>query len=148
MQNQNGFTLIEMIVVIVVLGILSAVALPKFIDVQVDARRASIDGLQGAVQSANALAHAQALIDGATAATGSITMEGTAVALVYGYPSLAGIAAAVSTDGFTYAAGTGIFTITGYTGANCTVTYAQATSAGTPAVTTASTVIKDNTGCL
>jgi MSHA pilin protein MshA len=134
MRNEKGFTLIELVVVIVILGILAAVAVPKFVDMQIDARKSSLKGLLGTVKSASSLAHAQALVQGQTGATGSVTMEGSAVALDFGYPDLDGIAAAVNIDGFTYVAATGIFTLTG--GTNCTVTYEAAEDATTPPVIT------------
>ena len=56
-RKQKGFTLIELVMVIVILGILAAFALPRFADLGGDAREASIKGAQGAVKSASAIAH-------------------------------------------------------------------------------------------
>lgn len=135
MGNQKGFTLIELVVVIVILGILAAVAVPKFIAMQSDARIASINGLSGAIRSASSLAHAQALVKGFTAASGeTINMDGQPVDLVYGYPADAagGIDEAVNYEGFTFAGG--VFTL--QTG--CTVTYVDPASAGAaPTITVA-----------
>lgn len=58
MNNQKGFTLIELIVVIVILGILSAVAVPKFIDLKSDAELSSVNGVYGGVKSAASINHA------------------------------------------------------------------------------------------
>ncbi len=144
MRNQSGFTLIEMVVVIVILGILAAIAVPKFADIQDDARRATVEGLYGAVKSATALGHAQALAEGKTAASGeNMTMEGSTVDLVYGYPAATstGITAALSAEGFVIAYTTGTpptvtFTATGVAAGNvttCRATYTEATDASTPA---------------
>ena len=64
MRSNKGFTLIELVVVIVILGILAAVAAPKFMDLQSDARISALQGLQGAVKSAVNLTYAKGVVQG------------------------------------------------------------------------------------
>jgi len=84
--KQAGFTLIELVMVIVILGVLSAVALPKFVDIKSDAQQASVDGVAGALNSASSVNYAARK---ANATKGvPITTCGTAVnALTGGIPS-------------------------------------------------------------
>jgi MSHA pilin protein MshA len=104
-NKQSGFTLVELIVVIVVLGILAATALPKFVNVSQDARRASVQGVTGALRSAVSLVQAKYYAAGNTTAT-TVTMQDNStvtVAAGTGIPAgtAAGIGAALqSTEGF------------------------------------------------
>ena len=129
MRNaQKGFTLIELIVVIVILGILAAFALPRFADLDKEARRAVTEGLGGSVRAAAALAHGKLL---ATNATTAISMEGQTVSMVNKYPTTADIAdTIVDISGFseTSVAGARRFVAFGVTNANstsCMVEYTQ-----------------------
>ncbi|UAL45248.1 prepilin-type N-terminal cleavage/methylation domain-containing protein [Shewanella inventionis] len=63
-KQQRGFTLIELVVVIIILGILAVVAAPKFINLKSDAVIANLNGLQGALKSANTLVYSKAVLAG------------------------------------------------------------------------------------
>jgi len=135
-KSSAGFTLIELVVVITILGILAAFAIPRFANLEVEAREAAVQGLGGSVRSAATLAHSLSLATGAAVAD-PVTMEGTAVAMANRYPTLASIDdALLDTTGFTYDAATGVFTKDGATTpANCSVTYAQAAANSSPTIT-------------
>jgi len=105
MRNQKGFTLIELIIVIVVLGILAVTAAPQFINFSSDARTSTVKGLKGALQGASQTIYARAAIDNELGSTGSVNGVDT----VYGYPaaSQAGVVAAAQLEAITSAAGAG-----------------------------------------
>ena len=128
--KQQGFTLVELVVVLVVLGILAAVAIPKYVSYTTEARTAAMNGLAGAVRSSVALVQSRYVAVGNTAATTVSLADGTTVTTTAGtnggIPVLAagGIDAAVNQTGFTYTPATGRYDFASGVVANCFLTYA------------------------
>jgi MSHA pilin protein MshA len=138
----KGFTLIELVVVITILGILAAFAFPRFAALETEARIAVVEGLEGSIRSAATLAHSMELVGAA------VTMEGNAITMVNGYPSgiAAGIPATlVDYTGFTPAYTVGppaiaVFEKDGATTpANCSVSYTEPAAANNPPVISSTT---------
>jgi MSHA pilin protein MshA len=149
MKNQTrGFTLIELIVVILILGILAAIAAPKFIDLTGQARIAALNGLRAAVSSAATLANALTVAQGNTPGQ-PIVVEGTTVQMTNYYPSSGanGIDLAVRFDAATFATASPpamTFQVkTAPTPAFCAFLYTQAAFTTQPA--TVATAV--TTGC-
>jgi MSHA pilin protein MshA len=97
-NKQKGFTLIELVVVIVILGILAVTAAPKFIDLTSDARAAVVEAVKGSINSAADMAHSKALVSGQTSETGEVTVGDTAITLRYGWPANASMADLLELD--------------------------------------------------
>ena len=148
-RKNKGFTLSELVMVIVILGILAAFALPRFADVGSDAREASRQGFVGAMRSASAITYAACAASSGcdvSAATSAVALQGENIDTVFGYPeaTAAGIGAAAQIDGVIgvpdATATPPTFTITLAT--DCTVVYTQAAAAGS-----APTFGGDDSGC-
>ncbi len=157
-RQEAGFTLIELVVVIIILGILAAVALPKFMGLSTDARVSVVNGMSGSVNEAADMVHALAEVQG-TVSGGTVTLPGgTTVTIDNGYPDSSATGILLALQGgsttvsaafpFTFVAGTGKpatsvatfeytatsttdgTTTTGTPNTTCTVTYTPPASSG------------------
>ena len=152
MQKQQGFTLIELVVVIIILGILAVTAAPKFINLQGDARASALSGMKAAIQGANTLVYSKAALagkeKGGTGGVALLDIAGTTattddVNIVYGYIAATEadleraldvtFAAGVTVGDWIIEAGTGSVEIwQAGAPAACSFTYTQATSTAIP----------------
>jgi len=152
-KKSKGFTLIELIIVIIILGLLAVTVAPKLIDVSGDTRGAVMEGVAASIESANTLVNAKVLIAGVDTgnrASGAITIDGASITILNSYPTAATVNSlldfdtSVSSNVATFIANgtSSTFThVSATTPANCVITVTDATSAARP------TVQLDKTGC-
>lgn len=97
MKKNQGFTLVELVIVIVILGILAVTAAPKFLNFATDARVSALTGVRGSINSANAMIYGKAVLAGNQAAA-TATLTNPAINLVFGYPEATVVALQAAVD--------------------------------------------------
>jgi MSHA pilin protein MshA len=143
-STQHGFTLIELVVVIVILGILAAFAVPKFMGLEGQARVAAVKSIGGSMESADSMAHG--IWEATAAPVSPLPINGVNVTFTNTYPAAASMATlldASTTQGYSSPVA-GEYVPNGATAATCHATYAAATVVGTQVVPPVVTYVTTN----
>ncbi|MFM1663562.1 prepilin-type N-terminal cleavage/methylation domain-containing protein [Aeromonas salmonicida] len=151
MKKQAGFTLIELVIVIIILGILAVTAAPKFLNLQDDARTSTLKGVEGSLNSAGAMVYSKAVLNGKDKESTASDLDlgnGKTVSTLFGYPvaTSAALSAVVELNAndwaFSTPTGTSPSSIKIFpngvstSSTTCFVTYTEATSTAVPSAVT------------
>ncbi|UJQ37257.1 prepilin-type N-terminal cleavage/methylation domain-containing protein [Aeromonas caviae] len=139
MKKQSGFTLIELVIVIIILGILAVTAAPKFLNLQEDAKKSAAQGVQAAVSSSAQLVYSKSALEGIERdPSGAVSSsDGTKIDVVFGYPAAtdAGIKNAVTIDGSWSGKKSGSVYVFSTSSSKCTVNYTAASKTSAASTT-------------
>ena len=158
MKRSAGFTLIELVIVIIILGILAVTAAPKFLNLQADAKEGVLKGVEASMKSASSLVYSKSVIAGLEAKpSGAVSVNGASVDVVNGYPradevigllDISATSSASATSGFDFyyklnaTSDVSVWPLgSDYTKAACSVKFTNSASVGNQPV------IVTTTGC-
>jgi MSHA pilin protein MshA len=133
LRGKKGFTLIELVMVIVILGILAAVAIPRFIDIRGDARQSTAKAVAGAISGAMNILHTQYVLRGTNYVLGTTGGGISTTGILYN-ANIAGVSVTGAPGGLTVVGGSGVITISVGGVSTYTLTYTSGSSTQGPRI--------------